>query len=75
MNPRPFPVVLDAEPDDRRNIATLTYPGKVDPEPGSVMGPGLDGGLWEVLGTVHLEQTSEVMLERIHFPELMPAQP
>ena len=29
----------------------LNYSAKVDPTPGTVMGPGMDGKLWRVLGT------------------------
>lgn len=34
---------------------TLTYPGKVDPTPGTLMGPGADGRVWSVEGTVHTD--------------------
>lgn len=30
----------------------LTYPGIVDPAPGTLMGPGLDARSWRVVGSV-----------------------
>lgn len=51
----------EATPDQ----ATLTYPGHFDPEVGSLMGPGLDGRIWKVLGTAHQDGSSKVTLEAL----------
>lgn len=31
----------------------LTYPGIVNPAPGTQMGPGLDGHVWSVVGAMY----------------------
>jgi len=30
----------------------LTYDGRVDPAPGTLMGPGIDGRVWKVVGAM-----------------------
>lgn len=37
---------------------TLTYQGKVDPQPGTYMGPGMNGKIWQVLGSVYDEASN-----------------
>ncbi len=49
---------------------TLTYNAHVDPPPGTILGPGLDGNLWEVTGTVHTpDGKSWVDVERVAYEE------
>lgn len=44
---------------------TLTYPAAVDPRPGTILGPGLDGRLWKVLGTVHADGKAYVTFKEV----------
>lgn len=57
----------DAEETEEVEIETgvLNYPGKVDPTPGTLMGRGLDGKIWSVVGTVYdsAKDTSHVSVE------------
>jgi len=46
---------------------TLTYPGKVDPVPGSLLGPGMNGKQWKVLGSVYDPATNTTSVEVEHF--------
>lgn len=45
---------------------SLNYPAHVDPTPGTVLGPGLDGRLWKVATTVQRpDGTSTVYVDEV----------
>lgn len=52
----------DAQDFDTRD---LTYPGNVDPLPGSYMGPGFNGRIWRVVGSMYdaVEDKTTVTIE------------
>jgi len=41
---------------------TLTYDGLVDPTVDTEMGPGLDGRMWKVLGSVYSELSGKTLV-------------
>ncbi len=58
------------ETDTTPETHELTFPGLVDPEPGTLMGPGKRMSFWQVVGTVHHpDGHSVVTIERAHEAE------
>jgi hypothetical protein len=51
--------------DDELEQHTLTYHGPANPKTGTLMGTGMDGRIWKVLGAVYnpVEDTTGVILE------------
>ena len=45
---------------------TLTYADRVDPAPGTLMGPSTDGRVWKVVGTEHADDFSTVTFELVN---------
>lgn len=45
---------------------SLNYPSPVAPQPGTILGPGLDGRLWKVTDTVQRpDGTSTVYVDEV----------
>lgn len=50
---------------------TLTYPAGTDPQPGSLVGPGLDGRWWFVLGTTVADDgRSQVIFDELDMDDV-----
>ncbi len=56
----------ETTPDDLYEVHELTYPGRVNPDPGSILGISRDLRIFSVVGTVYDETTnrSRVTVER-----------